>query len=77
MVASCTVKCCIAQNIQFLKQWFLSHTFSTYYTLGVANGLGEQASTAFFASTSTLTFCHLQAASILKKRLMLNISHSD
>ena len=41
MVASCTVKCCVAQNIQFLKQWFLSHTFSTYYTLGVANGLGE------------------------------------
>ena len=41
--------------------------------LGVANGLGEQASTAlFFASTSTLTFCHLRAASILKKRLASN-----
>ena len=30
--------------------------------------IGEQASTAlFFASTSTLIFCHLRAASILKK----------
>ena len=36
----------------------------------VLASIGEQASTAlFFASTSTFTFCHLQAASILKKRL--------
>ena len=36
----------------------------------VLASIGEQASTAlFFASMSTLTFCHLRAASILKKRL--------
>ena len=36
----------------------------------VLASIGEQASTAlFFASTSTLTFCHLRAASILQKRL--------
>ena len=42
-------------------------------TLGVANGLGEHwraiEQALFFASTGTLTFCHLRAASILKKRL--------
>ena len=35
----------------------------------VLESIGEQASTAlFFASTSFLTLCHLQAANILKKR---------